>query len=58
MTRDEALKALEDVADAMHSQHDDDRGRLSQLDSHIATAQMVIGHLFDDADNSAASKEG
>jgi hypothetical protein len=58
VNRDEAQAALDSVGDAMNSQHDDAQGRLAQFNSHLATLKMVVGHLFDHAENSAASKEG
>ena len=53
MTREEAHTALDDVAAAMNSQHHDDQGRLTQLNSHLATVKMVVDHLFDHAENTA-----
>ncbi len=49
MTREEAQATLAGVGAAMHDQHPDNRARLDQLDSHLATVAMVVGHLFDEA---------
>lgn len=58
MTRDDAHAALQGVADAMNDQHDDEQGRLTQLAYFISSARMAVDHLFDHAENTAASKEG
>jgi hypothetical protein len=56
--RDEAHKALDSVGDAVTSQFSDEQGRLSQFSSVLASLKMVVDHLFDHAENAAASKEG
>lgn len=58
MTRDEALQALDEVAQAMAAQHPGQPERLHQLTSHLSTAAMAVNHLFDHADSFAAQKEG
>ena len=54
MTREEAHKALDGVADAMAAQHGDQPGRLHQLAGALSTASMAVDHLFDHAENTAA----
>ena len=54
MTREEAHKALDGVAEAMSAQHEDQPDRLHQLASALATAGMAVDHLFDHAENTAA----
>ena len=54
MTREQAHKALDGVAEAMAAQHSDQPDRLHQLTSHLATAHMAVDHLFDHAENAAA----
>lgn len=49
MSRDDAKIALDDIRTAMHDQHPDNRARLDQLDSHLATVAMVIDHLYEEA---------
>jgi hypothetical protein len=56
--RTEAHAALDSVGEAMAAQHDDAQGRLSQFSAHLATLKMVVDHLFDHAENTAAAKEG
>jgi len=51
MTREEAHKALDGVAEAMTAQHGGQPDRLGQLTSHLATAGMAVDHLFDQAEN-------
>jgi len=48
MTRDQAQAALDKVKAAMHEQFADNPARLDQLDSHMATVDMVVVHLFDE----------
>jgi hypothetical protein len=45
-----AKAAIEKVRQDMAAQHPDNLPRLEQLDSHLATAAMVVDHLFDEAD--------
>ena len=57
MTREEAHAALDGVAEAMSAQHAGQPDRLHQLQSHLATAQMAVGHLFDHEENMMAAAE-
>lgn len=43
--------ALDQVQDALHKEFKGDaaRARLEQFDSHLASARMVIGHLFEES---------
>jgi hypothetical protein len=58
MTREEAVKALDGVAEAMSAQHPGQPERLHQVTSHLSTAAMAIGHLFDHSENTMAEAEG
>jgi hypothetical protein len=52
MTRQEALAALQSVADAMTALYAGSQpDRLNQLTSHLATAAMATDCLFDQAEN-------
>jgi hypothetical protein len=44
----EALAKLDEVRQAMHDQFPENSGRLGQLDSALATADMAVEHLFDE----------
>ena len=57
MTRGEARAALDGVAEAMSARHADQPDRLHQLTSHLATAKMSGGHLFDHEENMMAAAE-
>lgn len=57
MDREQALKALSDVAAGMHEAFPDATDRLAQLAAHIATAAMVIEHIFDESARADAGKE-
>jgi hypothetical protein len=50
MTREEAKKHLDAVKTAMRKTHPGNPARLDQLDAHLATADMVVDHLFDEAE--------
>lgn len=54
MTHDEMHKALADVKDAVHKSFEDEHGthraRLGQFDSHVATLDMVLDHIHDEAE--------
>jgi hypothetical protein len=56
--RKEAQAALDSVGKAMTSQYADQPDRLHQLLAHLATVSMVVGQMFDHAENAAADKEG
>jgi hypothetical protein len=56
--REDAQAALASVGQAMTAHHAAQPDRLEQLLSHLATARMVVDHLFDHAENAAADKEG
>ena len=48
MTKDDYLQSLEDVRVEAHEEFRDHPDRLAQLDSALATAAMVVEHLFDE----------
>jgi hypothetical protein len=53
MTFEEAKAQLEIVRDAMHEEFPDATDRLAQLDSHMATVEMVIQHLYEEKERAA-----
>jgi hypothetical protein len=55
--RDQAVKALNDIAAGMRDAFPAATDRLAQLDSHIATAVMVVEHIVDESARADASKE-
>ena len=48
MTGEQAKAALDKVQAAMHEQFPGAVERLAQLDSHLATVDMTVEHLFDE----------
>lgn len=57
MTREQAVQALHDVVAGIREDFPDATGRLAQLESHIATAAMVVEHIFDESARADAGKE-
>jgi hypothetical protein len=56
LTRDEALDKLREVEQAVTSQFADNAHRLEQFTRHLATVEMAVAHLFDEAERSAAER--
>lgn len=49
-TRAEKLAVLDELRAQLHAEHPENRARLEQLDSHLATVSMVVDHLYDEAE--------
>lgn len=50
ITRDDAQAAIDQIRGIAENFPDADPARRHQLDSHLATVEMVIGYLFDEAE--------
>jgi hypothetical protein len=50
ITRDTAQAAIDQLRGIAENLPKTDPARLHQLDSHLATVEMVIGYLFDEAE--------
>jgi len=52
LSLDEIRDALAEVRDAVHSEHPD-APRLGDLDAHLATVEMTVEHIYDEAARAA-----
>lgn len=57
MDREQALKALAEVEAGMRDAFPGAADRLAQLAAHIATAAMVVEHIFDESARADPGKE-
>ena len=48
-TEQEMIEALDQMREALRQRFPGAAARLEQLDSHLATVKMVIGHIFGEA---------
>jgi hypothetical protein len=59
MVREKALAGLDALQSEAHEQftYEGSAARLEQLDAHMATVRMIVGHLFDEADRHPGKAE-
>ena len=48
LSADDATARLNEIATAMRDQFPRNTARLEQLEHHLTTAAMAVGHLFDE----------